>query len=125
MDNIQDILSQHAEGLIDDRDLTQKLLAQYKTDYPKLPVLFQIALRLKDILVPQLAPADFVELLRNDLRAFDEMPDYEMVGEPINDRKWIVWGGIAGAASAVAGVVGIILWLRSRAEQALPESSTV
>lgn len=124
MDNIQDILSQHADGLIDERDLTQQLLAEYKSDYPKLPVLFQIAFRLKDILVLQRAPADFVALLRNDLRAFDEMPEYEQLRESQAGRGWVFWGGIAGAASAVAGVVGLILWLRNRGEQPLAESST-
>lgn len=125
MENIQDILAQHADGLISDRDLTQKLLDQYKTKYANLPLLFQIAHRLKDVLAPQLAPADFVVLLRNDLRAFDEMPEYEPTSTGRRGRAWVFWGGIAGAAGTIAGVVGIILWLRNRADAALaPESST-
>ncbi|MEM7799437.1 MAG: hypothetical protein AAF633_09620 [Chloroflexota bacterium] len=125
MENIQDILAQHADGLITDHDLTQKLLDQYKTKYANLPLLFQIAHRLKDGLVPQLAPADFVALLRNDLRAFDEMPEFEPMSTGRRGRTWVFWGGIAGAAGTIAGVVGLILWLRNRADSALtPESST-
>lgn len=126
MENLQDILDTHAAELTRGRDISSELLSTYGEQFPKLSRLLRIANRLREVLIPQAAPADFVVLLRNDLKAFDEQPDLHPIIEHYGGRRqnrlWLLLGSVAGT---VAGVVGLILWLRRRPNRDLAADPTV
>ena len=126
MENLQDILDTHAAELTRGRDISPELLSTYGEQFPKLTLLLRIANRLREVLVPQAAPADFVVLLRNDLKAFDEQPDLQPIienyGGRYQNRLWLLLGSVAGT---VAGVVGLVLWLRRRPNRDLAPDPSV
>ena len=108
---LPNILSQHADALADGRDISHEIMDKHGDDYPGLRILLDIGRSLSRAFIPYRAPADFVHILRTDLRIYDEPPVPEPIHQPIRLNPWVL---VTAIASTIATVIGIIVWVKVR-----------
>ena len=108
---LPDILASHADALIDGQDITAEIMDKHGAAYPGLRILLDIGRSLSRAFVPYRAPADFVHILRTDLRLYDQQPIPEPVKAPLRVTPWMI---ITAVASTLATIIGIIVWVRVR-----------
>ena len=108
---LPDILASHADALISGQDTSAEIMDKHGPDYPGLRILLDIGRSLSRAFVPYRAPADFVHILRTDLRLYDQQPIPEPVKEPLHITPWMI---VTAVASTLATVIGIIVWVRVR-----------
>ena len=108
---LPNILSQHADALVDGRDISHEIMNKHGDDYPGLRILLDIGRSLSRAFIPYRAPADFVHILRTDLRLYDEQPVPEPIHQPLRPNPW-VW--VTAIASTLATIIGIIVWIKVR-----------
>lgn len=111
---LPEILSKHADALVAGRDISHEIMDKYGDDYPSLRLLLDIGRSLSRAFIAYRAPADFVHILRTDLRLYDQQPVPEPVRQPIRLNPW-VW--VTAIASTVATIIGIIVWFRVRSDK--------
>jgi hypothetical protein len=104
------ILSDHADGLNEGRDMAAHLLADYPQATAELAPLFQLASSLKRVLVPVRAPVRFVNQLQQDL--INYAPPEVVVKAPKSGQRIILVG--VAAAGSVLSVAGLALLLLRR-----------
>ncbi|MEM8858363.1 MAG: hypothetical protein AAGD96_08585 [Chloroflexota bacterium] len=109
---LPEILATHADALIDGRDISHEIMDKHGDDYPGLRILLDIGRSLSRAFVPYRAPADFVHILRTDLKLYDQQPVPEPVKTPVHITPWMI---VTAVASTVATIIGIIVWVRVRA----------
>lgn len=105
---LQDVLAEHAEGLMRDADVGQQLLSQHQEQVAELAPLFQLASALKAALVPVSAPA-FKKELGHELVQYG--PPVVVLGRSISKRRARAWLAVAAAGSLIsaAGVAALLL----------------
>ena len=108
---LPDILATHADALITGRDTSAEIMEKHGADYPGLRILLDIGRSLSRAFVPYRAPADFVHILRTDLRLYDQQPVPDPIKPPVRITPWMI---ITAVASTLATIIGIIVWLRVR-----------
>ena len=111
---IPEILSTHADALALGHDISHEIMAQHGKDYPSLRILLDIGRSLSRAFIPYRAPADFVHILRTDLRLYDQQPVPEPIRQPIRLNPWVI---VTAIASTLATIIGIIVWFRFRSEK--------
>lgn len=108
---LPDILASHADSLIHGQDTTAEIMDTHGAAYPGLRILLDIGRSLSRAFVPYRAPADFVHILRTDLRLYDQQPVPEPIKPPLRVTPWML---ITAVASTLATIIGIIVWVRVR-----------
>ena len=109
---LPDILAKHADALVTGRDTSHEIMDRHGDDYPGLRILLDIGRSLSRAFIPYRAPADFVHILRTDLRVYDQQPVPEPVRPAMRLNPWVI---VTAIASTVATIIGIIVWIRVRA----------
>ncbi len=108
---LPEILAKHADALIEGQDISAEIMNKHGADYPGLRILLDIGRSLSRAFVAYRAPADFVHILRTDLRMYDQQPIPEPVKAPLRITPWMI---VTAIASTLATVIGIIVWFRVR-----------
>lgn len=108
---LPEILSKHADALVAGRDISHEIMNQYGDAYPSLRILLDISRSLSRAFIAYRAPADFVHILRTDLKMYDEQPVPEPIHHAVRLTPWVV---VTAIASTLATVIGIIVWFRVR-----------
>lgn len=111
---LPEILSKHADALIEGRDISHEIMSKHGDDYPSLRILLDIGRSLSRAFIAYRAPADFVHILRTDLRLYDQQPVPEPIRQPIRLNPWVL---VTAVASTVATIIGIIVWFRVRSDK--------
>jgi len=111
---LPEILSTHADALATGRDISHEIMNKHGDDYPSLRILLDIGRSLSRAFIPYRAPADFVHILRTDLRLYDEQPVPEPIHHPIRLNPWVL---VTAIASTIATVIGIVVWFRVRSDK--------
>lgn len=97
---VEDILSAHADGLIQNQDTTDQLVREFESRWPEMALLLILARTLHNTLVLREAPRPLVNMLREELR--DPSASRPITGRR---RRWWVIGGVTSVVAAVAGAV--------------------
>ncbi|MFK7805115.1 MAG: hypothetical protein AB8G95_26010 [Anaerolineae bacterium] len=111
---IPEILSIHADALAAGRDISHEIMDKHGDDYPSLRILLDIGRSLSRAFIPYRAPADFVHILRTDLRLYDQQPVPEPIRHSFRLNPWVL---VTAIASTIATVIGIIVWFRVRSDK--------
>lgn len=120
--DLEEILTAHADDLNRGTDTTESLVAQYAALFPELPMLLHLGKLLKKALVPVKPRTSFVRLLKQQL--LYGLPA-EAISTPPPSRLTLV-GAVVGSILSLAGV-GLLLLRRARhqARQTAPVTPTV
>lgn len=107
-EELQDVLTEHAEGLMRDEELGDELLSSHPDHAAELAPLFQLASALKAALTPVSAPA-FKKELGYELVKYG--PPVVVLGRSISKRRARAWLAVAAAGSLIsaAGVAALLL----------------
>ena len=108
---LPEILATHVDALIEGHDISHEIMDKHGDDYPGLRILLDIGRSLSRAFIPYRAPADFVHILRTDLKLYDQQPVPEPIKTPVRITPWMI---VTAIASTVATVIGIIVWVRVR-----------
>ena len=111
-EQIVNVLITHVDGLVDDIDLTKRLLTQFEDgpERSELAFLFRLARALQIVLRPLAAPAD-IAMFVIDNDAYDGIGVTQWVEKV--EKRHVAWA-IGGAVSVIVGTAGVILWRRNR-----------
>ena len=105
---LQDILTDHADGLNRGEELSEALLSQHHQESDELATLLYLASALKSALTP-VTNAAFKERLGHELVSYG--PPVVVLGRSISKRRARAWLAVAAAGSviSVAGVTALIV----------------
>ena len=111
---LPEILATHADALNQGRDISADIMAKHGDSYPGLRILLDIGRSLSRSFIPYRAPADFVHILRTDLRMYEDQPVPEPIKPAIYLNPWVL---VTGIASTLAAVIGIVVWFKMRSSK--------
>lgn len=113
---LEDILSEHADALNRDQDMTDQLLRKFESRWPELALLLILARSLHRSLVRQEAPPSLAQ----------PPPQAILAGRvPVADRRRLFWiGGIASVIATTAGVVAWFYWRTGPDGEQSPPATT-
>ena len=114
--SIESILSDHADALIQDRDVTEQYIHDFDHLWPDLARLMVLAQTVKKTMVRLPAPRPLVNLLREDLKEGHQ----PAVQAAVRRRRWIWVGTIA---SILATATGLVMWFYRRGAAGTAASS--
>ena len=107
-DELADILSAHADALIEGRDISAQFLARFPEQSAELSALFQLASSMRSALTPVSSP-EFRSRLHRQLT--DYAPSGPITIAPVARPK-MVW--LVAAAGSLLSVAGLALWALRR-----------
>jgi len=107
-EELQNVLTEHAEGLLRDEELGDELLSSHPDHVAELAPLFQLAAALKSALTPVSAPA-FKKELGYELVKYG--PPVVVLGRSISKRRARAWLAVAAAGSVIsaAGLAALLM----------------
>lgn len=104
---LADILAGHADALNAGRDTTDELVGRFGRLWPELDPMLQLAVALKQVLVPRPAPS-LLERPAPDRLATSPQPIY------VSESRTNWWFWVGALASLLAGGAGVLAWRRRR-----------
>ncbi|MFT5193535.1 MAG: hypothetical protein ACI9EW_001397 [Cellvibrionaceae bacterium] len=108
---LPEILTIHADALASGHDISYEIMDKHGEDYPSLRILLDISRSLSRAFIPYRAPADFVHILRTDLKLYNQQPVPKPIRSRVRLNPWVL---VTAIASTVATVIGIIVWFKVR-----------